>query len=121
MPKNQLAVKPSADPTPGKGSAAAAAGGGVAVAGAGAGLGAVAGGAVGTGTSAAVMGAAAGEATATGLASAATTEGFLAGMAALTAETNHVQLVMGQLNLTKTLVEGFAKFIKEMGKGFVQQ
>ena len=56
-----------------------------------------------------------------GLASAGTTEGFLAGMQMLTAETNHVQLEMGKMNLQKTLVEGFAKFIKEMGKGFVMQ
>ena len=58
---------------------------------------------------------------AAGVGSAGTTEGFLAGMQMLTQETNHVQLEMGKMNLQKTLIEGFAKFIKEMGKGFVMQ
>ena len=64
------------------------------------------------------QGVAAGESAAAGAAGAMTTEGFLDGMRLLTAETNHVQLVMGQLGLQKMLVEGFARFLKEMGKGF---
>jgi hypothetical protein len=62
-----------------------------------------------------------GAATAAGASSGMETEAFLTGMRGLAYETNHVQYVMGQLNLGKTLAEGFAKFIKEMGKGFVQQ
>lgn len=58
---------------------------------------------------------------ATGGAAGTQTEIFLAGMQALTAESNKVQLAMGWMNLQKTLVEGFAKFIKEMGKGFTMQ
>lgn len=57
----------------------------------------------------------------TGAAAQTQTELFLAGMQDLTAESNRVQLAMGWMNLQKTLVEGFAKFIKEMGKGFTMQ
>jgi hypothetical protein len=56
-----------------------------------------------------------------GLAADAQTDTFLAGMQTLTQESNKVQLQMGYMNLQKTLVEGFAKFIREMGKGFTMQ
>ncbi len=46
---------------------------------------------------------------------------FVGGMTALQQQTNVIQLAMGRLNFEKVCVEGYAKFLKEMGKGFVQQ
>ena len=56
-----------------------------------------------------------------GAAATTQTQLFLDGMQVLTQESNNVQLQMGYMNLQKTIVEGFAKFIKEMGKGFTMQ
>ena len=55
-----------------------------------------------------------------GVAGSTETNAFLDGMRALAAESNYIQLEMAKLELSKKLAEGFAKFLKEMGKAFTQ-
>lgn len=55
-----------------------------------------------------------------GVAAAGEGKAFIEGMKLLTAQSNEFQLELAQMEFRKKVMEGFAKFLKDMGKAFTQ-